>query len=329
MIQIADNRLDVLVRIMGRSVLAAVIAGFVFGIISLVMNLILQNHSLAQIRNIQWIANILLIIVLTAVIAVMLSGSLIKNLKMSIVPGCISGFVLVFTVAFFSNAATLVQMSPIFVPSDGYTMFDHFMENPIGYFVGFFTQGSYILIVFGLIAAIIVGIVGLAYWWMMINHGESYKKAIVTILAAMLIVLIITPVIGFTGLHMGWIEKSYCEYIGDYADTITVSRAGEDMIYVNYTASWDLELDSQMPIMIYINGKNATNMEAIRQSRLNVSISPSEGLKNVKGSYVELSGSDLPPATHYVADDMYNGTLIMITYVRYNGAKDVIIDCYV
>jgi hypothetical protein len=323
-----------ILSIICRSVLAAAIGGLSFGVASMAMNVAwndyYDNNSLMQIMNLQFIANILLVMVLTAFVSIALSYKLINDRTMSLVPGIVSGFVLAFVAPFFQVVATLIQISPLFVsrPPDSYTMFDSFTENPLGYFVNFFTTGGMLLVTAGLAAAIVTGVIGLVYWSYISGRKSSKnssKKEYMIVIALLIIALIIPPAIGITALNMGLIQKSWNEYYQDYASAVTVSRASEGLIYINYTGNSDLQLDSMTPFIIDIDNKNATNMEAIYESGLNASISPAYGLKNVKGAYVELTGNDIIPTTHHEAyNETYNGTRVTISYLRYDGDKGVI-----
>jgi hypothetical protein len=72
-----------------------------------------------------------------------------------------------------------------------------------------------------------------------------------------------------------------------------------------------------------INGKDASNASAIKQSGLNVSVDHIEGLEYMKGSLETFTGTDIEPVTNGV---WKNGTHVFIMVTRENRIGFVIYD---
>jgi hypothetical protein len=119
---------------------------------------------------------------------------------------------------------------------------------------------------------------------------------------ALLIILLVLP-LGLIVLPIDDKDYSACPAIqtldsgnqcgyGRPPDNVTVTRAGPDSIYLSLKAS-SLKCGSQNSFTILLNGNDVSNQAMIAKSRLNVTITPSDGLGRQDGAYVILQGRDL------------------------------------
>jgi hypothetical protein len=150
-------------------------------------------------------------------------------------------------------------------------------------------------------------------------------RMVITVIASLFVLLIvIPPAFGFVGVNTGLMHRAPHDGI---AIAVTVQRLSDDSILItNHGGPGAYWIKDNGAFIIDVNGKNATNEDAIGQSGLLASIIPAEGLGTSEGSSVTITGSDIVPK---LQDNNDNSTHVFAICITKNGYREVVMDTYI
>lgn len=280
----------------GRSLLVGLGSGFFLLIISCAWSLIWEgltifNWNLSGIMEIQWMALLLLVLVLNGVLSAKCNVSRIKTEIDAGVAG------------FFAGVGT----SAVFLLLPLYT--STLMPLNLSYWDthALFSRSLVLMIIVVLQFIALSAIGALLHFYSETKKMKftvtkkisgSEKKQIPTVIIILALLLCITallpPAVVIFEIKSGFIERiPVCCYVPQ----VSVERLGEESIIVKNLEDAGPDLgwlvDNYFPFKILINGRDVSDSDAIRHSGLSVTIDPPDGLGYKKGSLIVLTGNDL------------------------------------
>lgn len=146
----------------------------------------------------------------------------------------------------------------------------------------------------------------------------------VIIAALFLLLIVIPPAFSYIAVNAGLIHREPHDGV---VVLVTIDRLSDDSIQLTYKGGpGDYWLVDDGAFIIEVNGKNATNSDAIGYSGLSASIDPAGGLDKKVGAFVNISGNDAMPKQQ---NDGTNSTHVVVIGISRDVSREIISNAYV
>ncbi|HEY3422232.1 MAG TPA: hypothetical protein VGK13_03670 [Methanocellaceae archaeon] len=159
------------------------------------------------------------------------------------------------------------------------------------------------------------------------KHATKTMNARTTgiiIAALFLLLIVIPPAFSHIAINTNLIHRAPHDGL---VISVTIDRLSNDSILLTYNGGPDgYWLKEDGAFNIELNGKNATNSDAISDSSLSASIDPAGGLNNKIGAVVNITGNDVLPK------QQNNGaycTHVIVIGISRDGTREIISDANV
>lgn len=264
------------------------------------------NYQLDSLKNVQYYIAIFFIPLGSGILSVATLSPYAKGILTSSITGAITGIILGLFASFIFAIGTLAYI-------------------PIGAIFLIILVCTIITVASAFIYTVMTSVeINDDFEVISANKTINVRMVIAVIASLFVLLIVIPPAFGFIGVNTGLIHRAPHDGI---AVVVTVQRLSDDSILItNHGGPGAYWLKENGVFTIVVNGKNATNEDAIEQSGLPVSISPADGLGTREGSSVTITGSGIAPKPQ---DNSGNSTHVFAVCVTKDGYREVVLDTYV